>query len=229
MSVTQQNFVVTCPSCHKRLQVPPHLAGKRAKCSCGQSIAIPTMPGLPAQAAAAATDARSVPLGYRSPVATKDDVAKAQEHKALIRQAVLYSSVLVILILGIFGLRFLGLGHSGASAPALPGEDAMIMQMIRDEDGTEAKEWLAGRRGRMLSGMSETQAENRIDSWYKMGVTKVYAFGGVISMTVALELPPAPSPKRKAIFDWVNQWHEGTSTLPMSDVGQKYVLVRLRL
>src|SRR5438045_132117 len=115
MSTVQQAFVVNCPSCGKRLQVPPHLAGKRAKCSCGQSIAIPTMAGLPAQAAGSATDARSVPLGYR--------------------------------------------------APAAPADDA----------------------------------------------------------------PPAPSPKRKALIDWVNQWHEGTSTLPMSDVGQKYLLVRLRL
>jgi hypothetical protein len=229
MSVAQQNFIVTCPSCHKRLTVPPHLAGKRAKCTCGQSIAIPSLPGLPAQAATPAPDARSVPLGYRSPAATKDDTARAQEHKALIRQAILYSSIFVILIVGILVLRRVGAARSTATAVPTLGEDAMVEDMIRNEDGTEAKEWLAGRRGRMLSGMSDSQAQNRIEQWYKMGATKVYAFGGGLSMTVALELPPAPNPKRKVLLDWVNQWHEGSTTRPMSDMGQKYLLVRLRL
>lgn len=34
-------MIVTCPSCGRQHQVKPELAGKRAKCSCGQILTIP--------------------------------------------------------------------------------------------------------------------------------------------------------------------------------------------
>ncbi|HZZ42931.1 MAG TPA: hypothetical protein VFE58_08325 [Tepidisphaeraceae bacterium] len=223
-----QPFIVTCPSCGKRLQVPAHLAGKRAKCSCGQSIVVPSMPGLPVQIAAAKEPSNSVTLGYRSPPAAHSETARAHEQTALIRQAILYSSLLLLLIGGIFAFR-----HFSSSKPAVPpppslGEDADVEKMIQEDNGTEARQWLADQHGRMLSGMNDNQAKYHIDEWYKMGATKVYAFGGGLSLSVALELPANPA-QRKTLFDWVNQWHQGSHTPPMTDVGQKYLLVRLRL
>lgn len=221
-----EGFTITCPSCGKRLQVPPNLAGKRAKCSCGQSLLVPATPGATAQLATAA-NVPPASLGYRS--ATAPSAATNHEHSALIRQAILYTLILLVIVGGIFSLRFIGSSKSSSTTPAL-GEDADVEQMMRDENGTEVRAWLADRRGRMLSGMTDTQAEHRIDDWYNMGATKVYAFGGTLSMTVALELPANPA-KRKALFDWVNHWHQDMPNPipPMSDVGQKYLLVRLKL
>jgi hypothetical protein len=223
MTVTQ-NFTVVCPHCGRQLSCPPQLAGKRAKCKCGQSILCPTSPG---QAAQAAGPTANVPLGYRT--ADKSAATAGGEHSALIRQAVLYSLILALIVGAVFGLRYLG-GSRGGSASAKPslGEDAKVEDMIANEDGTEAREWLAGRPGRMLSGMTSSQAEHRIDDWYRMGATKVLAFGGGFSMNVALQLPADPA-KRKALFDWTNDWNARSLIPPAADVGQKYLLVRLRL
>lgn len=224
MSVTQ-SFIVTCPNCGRHLTCPAHLAGKRAKCQCGQSILCPTTPGQPAQAAAPAA---STTIPYRTAPTRTDQSATSGEHAALIRQAVIYSLLLAVVIGAVFGLRYLGGSRGGQPAKPGLGEDSKVEAMFSSEDGTEAKQWLADRPGRMLSGMTTSQAENRIDNWYRMGATKVYAFGGAMSMNVVLELPADPA-KRKALIDWTNDWHRGTPYPVASDVGQKYLLVRLRI
>lgn len=238
-------FVVACPGCGKRLTVPPAMAGKRAKCSCGQALIVPMTPGGVAVAAPARTatvapgvaglaghgagGSGTVPIGYRGPGAPKSgDPARAQEQSAVIRQAVLFTVLLAVVVGGVFALRHFGKSMGGGSAAtAALGEDALVEEMISDEGGMEAKEWLAERPGRMLSGMTTSQAESRIQRWYEMGAVKVYAFGGMATMNIALELPADP-PKRKAMFDWVNEWH-GPMRPAMKDVGQKYLLVRLRI
>lgn len=225
MTVTQ-SFVVTCPSCGRHLTCPAQLAGKRAKCQCGQSILCPATPGQPAQVAAPATGNT---LAYRgaSPSNTAKNAAGG-EHSALIRQAIIYSVLLAVLVGAVVGLRSLGGGGKAkSSAPAL-GEDDKVESLISDQDGTEARQWLADRPGRMLSGMTSSQAEHRIDDWYTMGATKVYAFGGTMTMNIALELPSDPA-KRKALFDWTNDWNAKSLIPRASDVGQKYLLVRLHL
>jgi hypothetical protein len=72
-----------CPTCGKRHKWNPALAGRRARCSCGEALTIPNHPPdqdeydiapdltpTPIRPAIAASSAPSVPLGYRAP---KDD------------------------------------------------------------------------------------------------------------------------------------------------------------
>jgi hypothetical protein len=215
-------FTIQCPACGKSLQVPPQLAGKRAKCSCGQVLQVPATPNQAAQAA-------GLTLGYRG--ASPKGHSPNEEHAAVIRQAIIYSALLVLLVGLVFAVRFVGTRYSAnskAAVAATPGEDAMVSEMIDNENGTEAREWLAGHPGRMLSGMTTSQAQSRIDQWYRMGATKVYAFGGVLSMSAVLELPADPA-QRKALIDWTNDWNAKSLVKPTPDVGQKYLLVRLRL
>jgi hypothetical protein len=140
---------------------------------------------------------------------------------------------LVLLVAAVIALRMIGSSDGsagGGGAAASLGEDAKVEELISDDGGTEARQWLSERRGRILSGMTDGQAARQVDRWYEMGATKVLAFGGQMSMNVALELPKDPE-KRAALFDWVNKWHlESDSTwVPDKDVGQKYLLVRLRI
>ena len=82
--------------------------------------------------------------------------------------------------------------------------------------------------GRILSGMTTSQAKRQVDAWYNMGAVKVYAFGGMMTLSVALELPKDPA-KRQKLFDWVNDWNTRQFIARVNDVGQNYLLVRLHL
>ncbi|HEY1683510.1 MAG TPA: hypothetical protein VGG19_01990 [Tepidisphaeraceae bacterium] len=207
-----EQTIINCPGCGKRLKVPASLAGRNAKCPCGQSIPIP----------GASATAGAAPIGYR-PV-TKEPVN--EEHSAVIKQGIFLSALLIVLVGVIFGVRKLGSSH--AIAPPSLGDDAKIQKMIDEQNGTEAREWIDAVPGRMLSGMTISQAKRQIDSWYKLGAAKVYAFGGLMSLGVVLELPQDPV-KRKALFDWVNDWNDRSFLPTVKDVGQKYLFVKLHL
>jgi hypothetical protein len=203
-----------CPSCREPME-----PGTPQCPSCGFSL----KPAKRTSGASAAAAAAPPALGYAT--AKRGDAARAMEQSNLIKQAILF--VLAIALVGgaIFAMRF----FSGGSAPKTGlGEDDDIIAMIKDEHGTEAKKWLDTNSSRMLSGMTRSQAEYKIDQWYKMGATKVIAFGGLVSMTVALELPTDPA-KRKELFDWERKWHSEMDMKPAVDVGQKYLLIRLRI
>lgn len=210
-----------CPSCRNPME-----PGTRQCPSCGFDVKTGKPGAVASKVTGAAAAAAAAPraIGYAS--AKRGDAAKAMEQKNLIKQAILFVGAIVLVGGAIFAMRFL----SGGGKPAGPGlgEDNDVAEMIKDESGTEAKKWLEGHTGRMLSGMTRSQAEYKIDQWYKMGATKVIAFGGVMSMTVALELPKDPA-KRKELFDWEKKWHTEMDRKPAVDVGQKYLLIRLRI
>jgi hypothetical protein len=172
---------------------------------------------------AAAAAAAPPAIGYAS--AKRKDSAKAMEQNALIKQAILLVLGIVLVGGAIFAVRLLSGGK--ASKPGL-GEDDDVAEMIKDESGTEAKQWLETNSARMLGGMTRSQAEYKIDQWYKMGATKVIAFGNGMSLTVALELPSDPA-KRKELFAWEKKWHTDMDRKPAVDVGQKYLLIRLHI
>ncbi|HWB54814.1 MAG TPA: hypothetical protein VG722_11500 [Tepidisphaeraceae bacterium] len=205
-----EESIISCPSCGKRLKLPPNLAGKTAKCPCGQSIPIAASGGM----------AVAPPLAYRR----TSEASANDEQSTVIKQAILFAVLLLVLIGAIYGLRHLK-SSSAITAPSL-GDDAHIQKMIDEENGTEAREWLDQVPGRMLSGMTISQAKRQIDNWYNMGAAKVYAFGGMMTLSVAIELPKDPA-KRQALFAWVNNWNAKQFVKRVSDVGQKYLLVHL--
>lgn len=237
--------IMECPSCSKRIRCRAELRGKRAKCGCGATFDVPKVGGGVAGAVSstpvisragtttgagtASAAGRGPSLSYSRGNAGQTEVN--EERSRLIKHSIIFAVVAMIGFGGMWALK--NFGGKGKAAASL-GEDAMIEQKIYDESGTEAHEWLKGMRGRMLSGMTDSQAEGFVSRWYDMGVKKVYAFGGVMTMSVALELPPsdnqADKDKRTAIFERVNKWHEGFYDVPQfKDVGQKYLLVRLKL
>jgi hypothetical protein len=130
--------------------------------------------------------------------------------------------VLLLLVAGgIFaGLAFKG-GMIGKKKPML-GDDAMIVAMIKDENGTELKEWIRGHSRHMIMNMTEGQVVAFADRLYSLGAVKVLAFGEVISKSVAVELPDDPA-KRKALFDFEKE-HNGFRS-KTKDVGQRYILL----
>lgn len=65
---------ISCPQCHRKYQVRDELAGKVAKCPCGQTIPIPT-PAAPAIATKAAPAAKGVPVAKPATAAKSATVA----------------------------------------------------------------------------------------------------------------------------------------------------------
>ncbi len=208
-------FTADCPHCGKRLKVKPQLAGRLVKCTCGKTFT------------ASVTVAAAVESGPAVPVVSKREMAETAIRNDQLKKLVLIG-LLVLLVIGAWAAWRVLSGGGKAASPGL-GEDATVEELITSEDGTEARLWLDGRKGRMLSGMNESQAEFNVDQWYKLGALKVYAFGGLMSRVVALELPHDVT-KRQSLFEWVNKWHTDMQDVPkMKDVGQKYLLVRLKL
>jgi hypothetical protein len=137
--------------------------------------------------------------------------------------------VLLIAVVGgaVFGYR--KLAGEKDTGPSL-GDDKHVRQMMKDDGATELKQWLAEGKTRMVTGMTREQADGLADRLYGMGAIKVYAFGGVATMSIAIELPPEKD-KRDKIFEWYKKkYEEHTSAAErVQDVGQKYLLVHTGL
>ena len=122
----------------------------------------------------------------------------------------------------------LGGSDKSAQYANLPGEDGRFYR-IKEEDGAhEAKAWLAENDQRGVAGFFWTRdrTEKKVDQWYSEGAKNVFAFGSVMTATLAIELPDDPV-KRKSFIDYTNQFNDehnrGKPTV--TDVGQKFVLL----
>ena len=78
--------------------------------------------------------------------------------------------------------------------------------------------------------MARQQAEALADRLFGMGAATVYAFGGGMTMPVAVELPDDPA-KRTVPIDWYrNPYDEDAPAAEKTrDVGQRYLLAYTRL
>ena len=140
---------------------------------------------------------------------------------------VLVVAILGVVIVGaIFGLKFL----RGSGTPAGPqlGEDGDIEAKLNDEYHKEIHDWYKEDESRMLGSWSEEQALTYADRWQKEGAKQVIAFGSKMSLELVIELPDDPA-QRKAIFDWQAQWHSEHFQKVWTDVGQKYLMIRMGL
>jgi hypothetical protein len=166
----------------------------------------------------AADLAAAYPTHGRRRVVAQADAGDDSKKKLLV-------PLIAICVLLVGGGIFAGLalkgGMLGSSKPML-GDDKMITEMIEGENGTEVKEWLKANSRHMFFNMTEGQASGLADRLYAMGALKVYAFGEVISKSIAVELPDDPV-KRKALFDYEKQ-HNGWRS-KSKDVGQRYFLL----
>ena len=122
----------------------------------------------------------------------------------------------------------LGSGSSASGGAALAGNDAEVIQQIKDEHGTEARQWLSADAARSIGGLSSGQATRRVDELYQLGAKQVLAFGSRISSTLAVELPDDKA-KRKALFDWQARWHAEHHFDVEQDIGQRWLVIKMPL
>ncbi|MGB7158974.1 MAG: hypothetical protein WBD40_12955, partial [Tepidisphaeraceae bacterium] len=148
-------------------------------------------------------------------------VAQEEDTSASKKKLVLPLAILVMLVgVGIFA----GMALKGSKRQAMKGDDAKITEMIEDENGTEVKEWIRAHNRHMIHNMTQGQVIGFADRLYGMGAVKVYAFGEMISATVAVELPDDPA-MRKALFDFEKE-HNGFRS-KTTDVGQRFFLLHM--
>ncbi|MEM8875071.1 MAG: hypothetical protein AAGD32_12545 [Planctomycetota bacterium] len=147
------------------------------------------------------------------------------EAAALLKKLGLLAVVVVVFIGGFVGIKtFMG----GEDLSKLHPKDRAAREHIDSYTTVEAREWLTGSKRTMLSGMTDYQAEHRIDQWYNMGAKTVYSFGGGMSMKVIFELPDDPA-KREKLFAWRASWYAEMFEEALPDEGQQYMVVKLRL
>ena len=223
-----------CPSCGGAMQ-----AGAVICVSCGFNLKtgkrISTVMGIePDPAAATAAPGAGIPgvpgvPGYAGPPGLRP--ARQQESRDVggIVKLVAIPVVLIAVVGGaVFGYK--KLAGEKDTRPAL-GDDREVRAMIKDDGATELKQWLKEGNTRMVTGMTREQADGLADRLYDMGAKKVIAFGGVMTMTIAVELPDAAVPenkdKRKAIFDWYKRKYQENTPIASRkrDVGQQWLLV----
>lgn len=139
-------------------------------------------------------------------------------------------AVAIMLIAGVAALYVVkGLQGSAAQSGPLLGEDARVVEMMDRHGGVvDLADWLGAHEGRMLMGMTRQQALSMGDHLKRMGAKRVCAFkGGVIAISIMVELPDAPA-QRQAIFDWWQDSWVSYENKVTTDVGQKYLLIYMR-
>lgn len=273
----------SCGACGKQFTWKPQLAGKRAKCTCGEVVVVPAQAPEAAEdlydlaehpevapPRAAVASAAPVAVAPPPPVAsqcpacgfalgrgailctrcgfnlkTKKRLATPAlppRSETLARGAAQAASssttkkiigvIVLVALLGISatvgGFLLNGKSISKPSRPLL-ADDEYVEGELKDGATGEIKDWFSKGGGRrMVMGMTENQALNLADGWYRMGAKRVIAFGGGMSMSLAIGLPD-DSAGRKKFFDWEHEHHNDFTKPPSKDVGQKWLLVRMSL
>lgn len=166
--------------------------------------------------------------GYAGPPGIRPPRVHEQSNARNIVKLIAIPIVLVAVVGGaVFGYKKLSVEKD--TGPSL-GQDREVRAMIKEDGATELKQWLKEGSTRMVSGMTREQADGMADRLYELGAVKVLAFGAVMTMTLAIELPdaavPENAPKRKAIFEWYKRRYEEnvSAARRQKDVGQKYIL-----
>jgi hypothetical protein len=159
------------------------------------------------------------------PTSIKPRTSEPGDEKAGMLRLLLAMGILVVVIAGaVVGIRKFS-GSRRAAVPQL-AEDADIQEKIQDEYNKDVHAWFEEDHSRMLGPWSESQALAQADRWKQQGAKQVLAFGARLSMIVVIELPDDPA-QRKQIFDWQADWHARHMQKIWTDVGQKYLMIRL--
>jgi len=154
-----------------------------------------------------------------------DATTEEQTHSGRVKTI---AGVVITLLATGAGLIYLWHYNNKQFPGPLAGDDAELLEFMHDSDAREARQWLKERDARSLLGMSRDQSTRFIDQLYELGAKRVIAYGGQVSATVIVELPDAKS-QRTALFDFQNR--RGMSGLApiASDIGQRYLLVGLKV
>ena len=217
--------LVICSACgfnFRTGQSPP----KPAKASKPRSSAetprrqTPAPPSLVASAAASLPN--RPPTSFQPPTPKRYMMEKADPP---LRRILAGVGLLVLLIVA--GVVW----HELSATPAVTlnsgkGEDPEVSEMIADDGATELHHWFEQDPHRLAGEFSPSQAIAKADELQSLGAVKVLAFGSVMSLALAIELPADPA-KRAALFKWESRFAVDHFYKPDKDVGQRYLLLRL--
>jgi len=242
---------IRCEACGRESGWKPEFAGLKVRCRCGHVSVAPAEPAriiadddhygladdgksrhspieMKAPAAAPSPAGPSAPskvppAPYRKASA---EISEGDTRQQLLKLAIPLGAVIAILLAVVV---FKMTKRSPLPTAAMLGDDGEVSQMIQTQGATEILSWLnAGVPQRMVMGMSREKAAGLSKKLYDMGAKQVLAFGAGMTGSLAIELPEDPT-KRKTLFEWQKRWHEEMLVKPAEDVGQKYLLIKMRL
>jgi predicted RNA-binding Zn-ribbon protein involved in translation (DUF1610 family) len=166
---------------------------------------------------------RFPPGGHRMPAFQKEKFKAS----SLIKPGVIFVVLAVVVGGAVFGFRQLSGGDDDAAMHPI---DRDVKKMMRENGSSELKAWLAdnSRQQRMVLGMNERQGAGYADKLYKMGAKQVLAFGPLMTLILAVELPAEPA-QRKDLFQFQTDWHTSMGREPQKDEGQNYIILHMKL
>lgn len=219
-----------CPSCQSAMEAGAVIClacgfnlktGSKMNTAIGGGDSISPIARPPAASGGARAAAAAVPPGIR-PVqmkSAKHDYEQGNQKKMLVMGG------LAIVLVGGLVAAFLMLRDAPAAEPML-GDDAAIVAQMKDESALPAVELLD--KGRLVSGMTISQARRYVDRLKEMGAVEVYGADRHMTRYLVIELPTDPA-QRKELFDYEHRWHTEMHQKPAQDVGQKYLKLSMRL
>lgn len=215
-----------CPSCSHPMQPGTPLC---AQCGfdmkTGKKTGKPSAAGAGGAVSAKKIAAPSATSGFGPPPRRKID--HKETAKAEMMKFILPLALLLVVIGGVVGLKWF-LGASEDNTPQL-GDDGAVKDMMENNITTELIKWMDEDPIRhMVMGMTTQQARGYAKKFYDMGAKQVLAFSGGMTTHLAIELPPEPE-KRKQLFEWEARWHKGMGKKPAVDVGQQYLLIKMKI
>ncbi len=131
-------------------------------------------------------------------------------------------ALILAIVSAVFLFKVIAARSGGGAKGTGKGDDPEIVQKMADESPKEVHEWFKQNPSRMMGELSERQAIAKADELQQMGAKKCYAFGSLMSLCMAVELPDDPE-QRKAIINARNKWNLERNFPPVKDEGQKYV------
>jgi hypothetical protein len=127
---------VVCPACGKQHRVNEQMAGKRAKCKCGEVLTIPSVPAPQPAAVEPSNDAWTAPAGTSpasgSATQSGDGEILFQCHYGLVRRSMWYlfgANFVIALILIPVGI-FWNEGWSVARTPIPPWAATLLFEIV---------------------------------------------------------------------------------------------------
>lgn len=219
-----------CPSCQSTMEAGAVICvacgfnlktGSKMNTAIGGGDSIPPIAPPAAVSAGTRAAAAAIPPGIR-PVQMKPakyDYEQGNQKKMLVMGG------LAIVLVGGLVAAFLMLRDAPAAEPML-GDDAAIIAQMKDEKAIPVVELLD--KGRLVSGMTISQAKRYVDRLKEMGAVEVFGADRHMTRYLVIELPTDPA-LRKELFDYENRWHTEMHQKGAKDVGQKYLKLSMRL
>lgn len=222
-----------CPSCSEAMQ-----PGSIICASCGFNLKTGERVNIQRAAPAAARGmapkaaaASKAPVGSAfAGIPTRSKPQIDEDKKGQLMKLLIPIGLIVVLI-GAFGLFKFVASQTGGGAASHKytdkGDDPEVARkMDEGGGGKEIHEWFKQNPMRMMGELSPRQAIAKADELQEMGAKKVYAFGAVMSLCMAVELPE-DAEQRKSLFTFENKWAREHRYKPAKDEGQKFLLLNL--